>query len=89
VRYIDFEKIANIVERLCIEAGHEIPSDVLIALEEASKKESNPAAVKILNQLIENARIAADEKIPLCQDTGLAVIFVEQGGEGTDIIRCD
>jgi fumarate hydratase subunit alpha len=81
VRYIDFERIANTVERLCIEAGHELPSDVLIALEEASKKESNPAAVKILNQLIENARIAKDEQIPLCQDTGLTVVFVEQGGE--------
>jgi fumarate hydratase subunit alpha len=81
VRYIDFERIANTVERLCIEAGHELSSDVLIALEEASKKESNPAAVKILNQLIENARIAKDEQIPLCQDTGLTVVFVEQGGE--------
>jgi fumarate hydratase subunit alpha len=81
VRNIKFEEIVNTVEHLCIEAGHELPSDVLTALEEASRKETNPTAVKILNQLIENARIAADEKIPLCQDTGLAVVFVEQGGE--------
>jgi fumarate hydratase subunit alpha len=81
VRKIEFERIVVNVERLCIEAAHELPSDVLAALEEALRKESNPAAVKILNQLIENARQAIDEKIPLCQDTGLAVVFVEQGCE--------
>jgi len=81
VRYIEFEKIVETVESLCISAGYELPEDVLAALEEAARKESNPGAVKILEQLIENARIAADEKIPLCQDTGLAVVFVEQGSE--------
>jgi fumarate hydratase subunit alpha len=81
VRYIEFEKIVNTVESLCIESAYELPSDVLAALEDAAQKESGPAAVKILNQLIENARIAKDEKIPLCQDTGLAVVFVEQGCE--------
>lgn len=81
VRHIEFEKIVNAVESLCIESAHELPSDVLSALEEAAQSESNSAAAKILNQLIENARIAAEERIPLCQDTGLAVIFVEQGGE--------
>jgi fumarate hydratase subunit alpha len=81
VRYIEFGKIVKTVESLCISAGYELPEDVLAALEEAARKESNPGAVKILEQLIENARIAADEKIPLCQDTGLAVVFVEQGSE--------
>jgi len=81
VRYIEFEKIVDTVESLCIAAGYELPSDVLAALEEAAQKESNPPAAKILNQLVENARQAADEKIPLCQDTGLAVVFVEQGAE--------
>jgi fumarate hydratase subunit alpha len=79
VRYIEFENIAETVESLCISAGYELPEDVLTALEAAAQKESNPAAAKILNQLIENARIAKDEKIPLCQDTGLAVVFIEQG----------
>jgi fumarate hydratase subunit alpha len=81
MREIRFEKVVDTVERLCIKAGHELPPDVLAALEDAARKESNPAAVKILNQLIENARTAKDEAIPLCQDTGLAVVFVEQGGE--------
>ncbi len=81
MRYIELEKIAETVESLCISAGYELPEDVLAALEEAARKESDPGAVKILEQLIDNARIAADEKIPLCQDTGLAVVFVEQGSE--------
>jgi len=79
VRYIEFEKVAGTVESLCISAGYELPEDVLAALEEAAENESSPKAAKILNQLIENARIAKEEKIPLCQDTGLAVVFVEQG----------
>jgi len=81
VRYIEFEKVADTVESLCIAAGYELPEDVLAALERAAQKESNPAAVKILNQLIENARTAKAESIPLCQDTGLAVVFVECGSD--------
>jgi len=81
VRYIEFEKVAETVASLCVAAAHELPDDVLAALEKAAQHESNPRAVKILNQLIENARIATGEKIPLCQDTGLAVVFVEQGAE--------
>ena len=81
MRYIEFEKIVDAVESLCIAAGYELPDDVLAALSAAAKKESNPAAARILNQLIENARIAKAELIPLCQDTGLAVVFVEQGSD--------
>ena len=81
MRYIEFEKIVEAVELLCIAAAYELPADVLAALEGSAQKESNPTAVKILNRLIENARIAKEEKIPLCQDTGLAVVFVEQGAD--------
>jgi fumarate hydratase subunit alpha len=81
VRYIEFQKITDTLEQLCISAAYELPDDVLEAIEKAAEKESKPAAVKILHQLIENARIAKEEKIPLCQDTGLAVIFLEQGSE--------
>ena len=79
MRHIEFEKIVETVSSLCIEAAYELPEDVLAALRQAAQKESNSSAAKILNQLIENARIAKTEKIPLCQDTGLAVVFVEQG----------
>lgn len=81
MRQIEFERIVETVEALCISAGYELSEDVLGALEQAAQKETNPRAGKILNQLIENAHIAAEEKIPLCQDTGLAVVFVEQGCE--------
>ena len=81
MRYIEFEKVAETIESLCIAAGYELPDDVLVALEEAAQKESNPTAVRVLNQLIENARIAKAESIPLCQDTGLAVDFIECGSE--------
>ena len=80
MRTIEFEKVAATVESLCISAGYELPKDVLAALERAAQNESNPAAAQILSRLVENARIASEERIPLCQDTGLAVVFVEQGG---------
>jgi fumarate hydratase subunit alpha len=81
VRYIEFEKIAKEVESLCIAACYELPDDVLAAIEAAAQRESNPSAARILQQLIENANLAGDERIPLCQDTGLAVVFAEQGAE--------
>jgi len=81
VRYIEFEKIAKEVESLYTAACHELPDDVLAAIKAAARRESNPTATKILQQLIENANLAADQRIPLCQDTGLAVVFAEQGVE--------
>ena len=81
MRYIESEKIAEEVESLAIAACHELPQDVLAAIQNAAQSESNPGAAKILDQLIENARTAANENIPLCQDTGLVVVFVEQGAE--------
>ncbi len=79
VRYVEFEKVVKAVEAACVAAAHELPGDVLEALEKAAAAESNAGAGRILEQLIENARIATGEKIPLCQDTGLTVVFVEQG----------
>ena len=81
VRYIEFQQICEAVESLCIQAGYHLPEDVLAALEKAAQSESNPRAAKTLTELVENARVAAKEKIPLCQDTGLAVVFVEQGAQ--------
>jgi len=81
VRYVELQTISKTVESLCIAACYELPDDVLAALEQAAEKESNPTAKRILNQLIENAKVAQTQRIPLCQDTGLAVVFVEQGAE--------
>ncbi len=79
MRTIQYIEIVECVQKLCIECGYELPGDVLDALKQAAEKESNPRAVRILKQLIENVQVAAGERIPLCQDTGLAVIFLEQG----------
>jgi len=83
VRSIEFEQISKTVESLCIAACHELPQDVRQALERAVQTESDPGAARILAQLIENADIAARDRIPLCQDTGLTIVFVEQGAEVT------
>ncbi|MBL7154540.1 MAG: fumarate hydratase [Phycisphaerae bacterium] len=81
MRYIEFEKVAEEVESLCIAACHELPDDVLAAIAQAGQRESNPKAVRILQELVENARLAREQRIPLCQDTGLVVVFVEQGAD--------
>jgi len=79
MRTIKYKKIVDTVSRLCIESCYELGADVLEAITTAEKAESNPAAASLLGKLIENARIASQERIPLCQDTGLAVVFIEQG----------
>ncbi len=81
MRTIGFEQVRQAVESLCIATCHELPEDVLQALERAAGKESHPGAAKILRRLLENARVAGQDMSPLCQDTGLAVVFVEQGAE--------
>ena len=86
MRHIEYKKIVEEVKSLCIKAAYELPPDVLTALQKAAKSESNPLAAKILQQLVENARIASTERIPLCQDTGLAVVFIEQGAD--IVIEC-
>jgi len=79
MRHIDFEAVVGAVRDLCESTCHELGGDVLAALRAARRTESNPRAAGIIDQLLENARIASESKIPLCQDTGLAVLFVEQG----------
>jgi fumarate hydratase subunit alpha len=81
MRHVEYKKIVEEVKALCIKSAYDLPSDVLAALQKAAKTESNPLAARILQQLIENASLASQERIPLCQDTGLAVVFVEQGGD--------
>lgn len=81
MRTIEFEQVRDAVASLCVAACHELPADVVQALERAAEKESHPRAAAILRQLIENARLAVRDQIPLCQDTGLTVVFVDQGSE--------
>jgi fumarate hydratase subunit alpha len=81
MRNVSFEKIVSEVEKLCQLSSMVLPQDVLSALQSAEQKESNAGAKKILNQLIENAKIAKEQNIPICQDTGLAVVFLELGSQ--------
>lgn len=81
MRTIPFEKVVSEVAKLCRTASLELPQDVLNALQNAQQNETHSGAKKILEQLIENAKIAKEQKIPICQDTGLAVVFVELGCE--------
>lgn len=79
MREINASKISDTVKQLYIKANYSLPKDVLNALKKASKAETNKRAKKALSILIENASIAGKESIPLCQDTGLAIVFAEIG----------
>ncbi len=79
MREIAAEDITKAVARLCKEANFFLGEDVLSALKKARKEEESPAAINVLDQIIENVDIAAKEEMPLCQDCGLAIIFVELG----------
>jgi len=81
IREIDSKKIAEAVSKLAVEACTELPEDVLRALKAALKKESSSSGKEVLKQLLENARIAREEKLPICQDTGFAVVFVDLGAD--------
>jgi fumarate hydratase subunit alpha len=79
MREIDVSQITKAVRDLCIDANTHLGQDVLEAFEQAIKQEVSPTGKDILEKLVENARIARDEKIPICQDTGFGVVFVELG----------
>lgn len=78
---INSDKIENAVSELCIKANVEIRPDVLRALTSAYRKETNKRSRGVLKKLIENAHLASRESLPICQDTGMAVMFVEIGQE--------
>jgi len=83
LRSIPFETIKEKIKNGCIEANYTLGEDVLEGFRRAQAEEDSPLGKEILNQLIENGRIAREERIPLCQDTGLAVFFVELGNNVT------
>lgn len=79
MRTISFDTIVNEVRQLCLTAAFDLPKDVLQAIDAAAAKEESPLGRSQLLQLVENAGIAATDRVPLCQDTGVAVFFVELG----------
>ena len=81
MRDIDCKQITDTVSNLFQEACLYLPEDVLAVLKQAREKEKSPVAKDVLAQMIENTEISAKEKIPLCQDTGAAVVMLELGQE--------
>lgn len=83
MREITVEKITEVVARLCRESNINLGADISNSLEEALTKEKSPVGRECLRGIIENAKIARSEGMPICQDTGMAVVFVEYGQEIT------
>jgi len=79
IRVITPNDITSAVARLCIESAVYVNNDIRRALSEAKTHEASPLAIHALDQLLENAKIAEREGLPICQDTGMAVVFVKIG----------
>ncbi len=79
MKEIEASAITQAVAKLCQEANFNLGEDVLSALKQAHRTEQSPLGRETLSQIIENARIAKEEKLPLCQDCGTAVVFLEIG----------
>lgn len=81
MRTIQVSEITEQIAEMCIEANYSLMPDMVCGLETAKERESSPIGIEILNQLQENLKIAKEDEIPICQDTGMAVIFMEIGQE--------
>lgn len=81
LRTIKTEEITRTIKQMCIEANHILSPDMQSIFEEATKKEESPLGRQILGQLKENLKIAKEDMIPICQDTGMAVVFLKVGQE--------
>lgn len=81
MREVSTELVTRTVRDLCLEANYRLPPDVERALAEARTRETSPAGRDILDVICENARIARDEEVPLCQDTGFTVVWAAVGRE--------
>ena len=79
MREISSESITAALAEMCIEANHYLTPDMEAALKRAGDQEESPLGKQVLSQLRENLKIADEETIPICQDTGMAVVFVEMG----------
>ncbi len=81
MRQIDTAEITRAVKEAAIAANYDLGEDLLAALKRGEQEEESPSGREIFRQLLENASIACQERVPLCQDCGLAVVFVELGQE--------
>ena len=81
MREIEASAITQVVAQLCQEANFVLGEDVVSALKQARETEESSAGCEVLDRILENAEISARERIPLCQDTGTAVVLLELGQE--------
>ncbi len=81
MREISVKKIIDVIENMCIEANLYLPEDIKCALRESKESEDGKIAKEILGDIIENFAIAEKSRIPVCQDTGMACVFLEIGQE--------
>ncbi|WP_455279310.1 fumarate hydratase, partial [[Eubacterium] cellulosolvens] len=81
MREVSASEIIDIVQQLCIENNIHLDKDVTDKIIEFAKKEDSPIGKQILEQILINAKLATEEKRPMCQDTGITVIFIELGQE--------
>ena len=81
MRTVNVSEITKNIKEMCIEANHFLSKDMDDAMRQAVETEEAPLGKQILNQLQDNLRIAAEDMIPICQDTGMAVVFLEVGQE--------
>ena len=79
IRNISVQEITATVAKLCMEANYHLGGDIRSSVKDALAKEASPIGKEILQQLINNADIASAEEVPICQDTGFAVVFLEIG----------
>ncbi len=79
MRTLSVSRVVEAVKEMCIEANHFLSADMTEAMQRAGETEESPLGKQILNQLQENAGIAGEDMIPICQDTGMAVVFAEVG----------
>jgi len=79
MKVVSLAKVRDIIKNLVQKANFELQDDVIDVIKEMEKKEESPAGKEVIKQILENIEIAKDEKLGLCQDTGLAVFFVELG----------
>ncbi len=81
MKTIPAQEIVDAVAKLCIDGNRYLPDDVCRSFDAAAERESSPVAKEIFRQLKENEQLARNTGLPLCQDTGLAVLFVQLGSE--------
>jgi fumarate hydratase subunit alpha len=79
IRDVNVQVVTDTIEQLCLEASYELPADVRQALRSAREREVSPVGKRTISLLLENVSVAAQDRVPMCQDTGIVVLFAEIG----------